>query len=319
MLSKLSIHPVPYTVSKFTFIWIHPFVDVYDIFDFDTMHVLSLWISPRLEECFGSYLGDNNEKTPSIRLRCVSYKSYKQLGKEVLRCLNEFFLLTATSSSQIKKDFDFSRKPNGSGSPGLFTKCGSIVMLQTKKFKNIYKISPLLSAIVDFCCGQSNCADRTRTFTKYADLARTLRNENVRKWCTKSDFQMFTEMITDIKNFGCKIFGKYQPSEIKTQKRHALNHLPEYIAGTSAAEYFHLGLYESAHKDFKQMCQQSSKKNCTLVDKIIGKPSLRSTMKDNEHDHKETSRRCSQSELLALCTNGAYLVRNVMNIMLRDL
>lgn len=100
---------------------------------------------------------------------------------------------------------------------------------------------------------------------------------------------------------------------------HALDYLQESIARTDGAENFHAGLYESARIDFKQMCQSSSIKKSRFMDGILEKHNLRSSMKDIDHNHQQYSRKYSQSQILAACTAGLYLLRNGMKITLRDL
>lgn len=52
MLFKLSMHSIPPTFAKFSFIGTHISVDMYAILDFASMHVLLLGIFWPFKECF---------------------------------------------------------------------------------------------------------------------------------------------------------------------------------------------------------------------------------------------------------------------------
>lgn len=80
---------------------------------------------------------------------------------------------------------------------------------------------------------------------------------SVRGW-NVSDINTSRRTICAFKLLGKQIFGKHQASELCTQKWHALDHIPEDIICSGEMEYFHTGVYEAAHKSFKNMYQMSS-------------------------------------------------------------
>lgn len=63
MPSKRSIHPAPATFAKFKFKEIYPTVDVYAIFDIESMQFYFLKISLHLGKCLWSSFGNENMET----------------------------------------------------------------------------------------------------------------------------------------------------------------------------------------------------------------------------------------------------------------
>lgn len=61
-----------------------------------------------------------------------------------------------------------------------------------------------------------------------------------------------------------KCFEKYQPFELPTQKLHALYH-----PRVRSIEYLHAGLFESSHKEFKQIYSQKSKQINFPMDEVV--------------------------------------------------
>lgn len=60
------------------------------------------------------------------------------------------------------------------GCDGFFRESGFKEMLESKDFANLDNVSPILGAIKENCCGQSNKAPVTTVFSQYVRLINNL-------------------------------------------------------------------------------------------------------------------------------------------------
>lgn len=82
--------PHTFCTFDFPFVGIHPMADIYAIFDFDPMHVLSLGRSKLLKECFVLMLSDEMESKSVVQTMSRVNKTFRELRILVLQALNKF-------------------------------------------------------------------------------------------------------------------------------------------------------------------------------------------------------------------------------------
>ena len=319
-LATLSMHPILPVFADFPFVGIHESVDIYSIFDYDPMHVLSLGISRLLKECLWELLDDSNRKTSALRTSNGSKKTYKAAKRFVLQSMNHFLLETIESSPGFQMRVNLNKEKGIGRLNGLFLENGLAGLLQASDFDRIDKVSPFLGAMADSFCGNSRKAEITKVYTRYVDLLHfATRNHFVPGW-SASDIATLRTMIREFKIVGKQVFGKYQASGLCTQKWHALDHIPEAIMRTGGMEYVHTGVYEAAHKSFKKMYRLSSRRPSSLMDEIARKCNLSYITKPFEPSSlRENGRGLSESQLQAAKKDAAYLVRSGPKVTLSDL
>lgn len=109
-LAESWIFPLFSVLSLLRFNVVHPFVDNYTIFVFDTMYTLSLWISRLLKECPANY-HDNSEWTPNtITTKKGFLKTFKHIINVPMFALNSFLREMRRCSSGLRLQVDSSRE-----------------------------------------------------------------------------------------------------------------------------------------------------------------------------------------------------------------
>lgn len=89
-IASRSINPNMHVLSSFIYVGIYHFVDMYSIFDFDPMHVLSPGISELLKKCVVAMLGDSQRRTSVMKMISGSCRPLRSIHPSVFHCLNSF-------------------------------------------------------------------------------------------------------------------------------------------------------------------------------------------------------------------------------------
>lgn len=98
-----------------------------------------------------------------------------------------------------------------------------------------------------------------KTFTKYVDMVQKLYRRGRPPGWSEEYFRQLSLYTEAFMLQARDTFSKYQLSEWRTSKFHALTHIVEDISHTGGVEYMHGGFYESAHKLFMKYYSMTSK------------------------------------------------------------
>lgn len=175
-VTQLSFHPVMPMISTFPFLSIHSSVDIYSLFDFDPMNVLSFGVSWLLKKCLFAMLGDAERTTSAINTKSGSFRSLKSIKCFVLQSLNRLLRKVFCASPGIGPYFGFSHSHPLSRNNGLFCEQGLTGMLQSRDMDSVDKASSFLGAMVDAYCGVHN-ADTTPSYNSYTYMVRYFLSE----------------------------------------------------------------------------------------------------------------------------------------------
>lgn len=123
MLFKNSAHSTAPTFSMFLFVGIHPSVDLYSIFFFDSMQVSLLTIHPFPKEWKNAYKVVSATKIKNCPL-CVwaveALKASRKLWKQVFDALYVLLSFTSIGSSAMRMSFDSFQDPRAFDSQTCF-------------------------------------------------------------------------------------------------------------------------------------------------------------------------------------------------------
>lgn len=144
--SILSVMPV---LSSYLFVGIHTFVDIYSIFDLDSMHVLSIGIRRLLKACLVTVPREPERKTSVLRTKSGSCRPFELVKRSVLYCLKRFVTKVSFASPGLGLDFGSVHGTVVSRNNGLFCAQGLTEVLEANYINKIGKVSPFLRAIVD--------------------------------------------------------------------------------------------------------------------------------------------------------------------------
>lgn len=89
-------------------------------------------------------------------------------------------------------------------------------------------------------------------FTKYADLVRAIRNSVSHPSWSEEKLSCSQKQMNRFKSSALTVFEQYQASNMKTFKRHALNHVVHALRQVESIEYLDAGIFKSAQKLFKE-------------------------------------------------------------------
>lgn len=124
-------------------------------------------------------------------------------------------------------------------------------------------------------CGQNKTASTTHVFTSYVDLVnRIFKRWKSPKW-KENDLIQRREQTSHFKDMVVSNLGPYQTSSIRTSKFRMLSHIIQDLKDMGGIAYIHGGLYEKAHKIFKDAYKQTSKRHDTVTDESIRRSDIR--------------------------------------------
>lgn len=270
VLAQRSMLPIPPILHTFPHIGLHPCVDIYRVFRCEPMHVFSLGLSPLLKECMCSMLKDENRVTKAMMTTSGGFKSFRAVRKPILREANLFLSSAQSSSPGYGLRTDFSKGDRVDKLDGFFTETGLIGMIEARDHDCIDMVMPFIAGMVDRCCDLTE-APVTSAFVNFVDLHQTLFQYNEhRGWSRKQ----LLSLSIDIKNFqkaALNAFSTYQPSNMRTCKWHALDHLVDDLRDIGNISALHAGLYESTHRIFKALYRKSSKRSASAMEETVHK------------------------------------------------
>lgn len=145
MLSVLSV------LSKFSFLKIHPSVDIYAKFRFVPMPCLSLGVCRMWKECVVLMLRDDSRLNS---VRCVSgnVRPLKYINRTVLSILNTFLKRCLKRSPGYSLKENFSKSGSRQRLTRLFNEGGLHGMLEASDFYAIENATLFLGAFVNSLC-----------------------------------------------------------------------------------------------------------------------------------------------------------------------
>lgn len=177
--------------------------------------------------------------------------TYKQIKKEVLSRLNKFLKDAKQIFHRSGFRLDFSSEHSKLFTTVVFSEHGLIKMIKTFEYECIEQISFFLRATTDRMWGDECEPDITELFTSYVELLRYVRRENTSSSWSETDLANLRRISVTFKGVGKSVFGVFQPSSMRTQKWHLLNHSVDYIKHVGGKQLLYRGLYESWHEIFQ--------------------------------------------------------------------
>lgn len=87
------------------------------------------------------------------------------------------------------------------------------------------------------------------------------------------------QTIDRFKTRSLAMFEVYKASNKRSSKRLALCHLVDALRHLGSAEYLGAGVYESAHKLFKEKFRRSSRRRKTVVEEVLTNDSVMGRLK----------------------------------------
>lgn len=146
---------------------------------------------------------------------------------------------------------------------------GVIGMLGASDYDNMDMISPFIGALIDTCCGTTEEAPDTESFTQYLDLTDFIYSRSAVTGWIQEEFKKLTKLISSLKSVARNTFTEYPPSGMGTCKWNYLEHILKRLRELGGLEHLHGGLYEMSHEIFKDDYKLISKrKNSAMLESL---------------------------------------------------
>lgn len=95
---------------------------------------------------------------------------------------------------------DYSQGIIGGRLSGFFLDTGVIGMLEASDYDNMDMVSTFIAALIDTCCGTSEDAPVTESFTQYVDLNELISSRATVPGWIEEDFEKLTKLISSFKS-----------------------------------------------------------------------------------------------------------------------
>lgn len=319
-LKQFSMLSIPPVLSAFPMIGVHPCVDIYDIFRFEPMHNLSLGVSKMLKDCATIMLRDENRTSPAMITSSGAPRTFKHIRRSVLHALNDFLCDVEKRSPGYGIHCDYSKGECGGRLNGFFTETGIVGMLEAKEYDSVDMVSPFLGAIIDACCGLTDTADVTQSYTDYADLVDFIYRRNDCPGWTEEELSNLSSKIAAFKLRARSTFARYQPSSMGTVKWHLMDHIVADLRAVGGVEYLHGGIYEESHKLFKEDNRLTSRRKASAMAETIKKQEERALLTKGHGSGRNTREGKRNATLAAAVKDDcARLVRSGIKTTLAEL
>lgn len=192
-------------------------------------------------------------------------------------------------------------------------------MLEAKDYDSVDMVSPFLGSIIDYCCGTAYHAPVTKAFTMYVDMVAFITRRFRTPGWTEDEL---TELDYDIKAFkshSCSVFSSYQASGMGTSKWHSLDHVVESLRHVGGIEYLHGGLYEHAHKRFKDAYKLTSRRKRSAMEETLRRQLEIASNSTKCLSSLSTVLRPNACRIESVRNDSTYLIRHGPYISLREL
>lgn len=306
-LSAQSMLPLPPVLSNFPMVGIHPVVDIYRIFRCELLHILSLGASRMLKECTVVMMKDESRKSSAITSSNGAPRTFKSIRRHVLGSANSFLKQVQRGSAGYGLHVDFSKGDHANRLNGFFTETGVVGMIEGKDYDNLDMVFPFVGAIIDRCCGLSD-APLASCFTRYTDMFNLTFRYCRRPGWSNGELHQLSSMLEALKREATSVFSRYQPSEMKTCKWHGLDHLLDDIRDVGNVHCLHGGLFECAHRIFKQEYMRTSRRSKFATTETLNRQNMTSLLDLNRKTVDVYS--SNRTRAHAIENDGAFLVKS---------
>ena len=269
LLRSRCVTPVRSALTLWPFLGLHPTLDLYQALTFEPMHNLPLGIGRLLKECLMLRMSSKELHSSEMLTAKDEPRTFFSIKSDVLYSINKTMQLIQTDSSSSGFSVDFQNAKVHHKINGLYTSDGLASMLEASDLLCVDQIFPFIGALVDRLCGEVEEAPTTKVMTMYTDIVSLLYRRNMEPGHSEQDIIVLRNKIKSFKELSCKLYGKYQSSQMRTLKFHMLDHVLSDIECFGALDAMDAGVYESSHKEVKRVHRGTSRRHATAMDETV--------------------------------------------------
>lgn len=251
-LDDLSIHPLIPILFDFPFVGKTPYLDVYEFFSVEPVHVLHVGVSKMLKESTSVCLRSATVKTDCYIYVQRSECTFASLRTAIITQVNKFVEQATRQKDTVQIPLYVRNNKGRVGLNGVFTDGDIDGMLEAAYIKKMDMVSPFIGGLINRICGEPETCPVKTVFTEYVDVLNNVCGRNVRKKWTASDIATLRRDIAQFKANGVDVFSAYQKSEIGTVKWHMLYYVADDIIRNRGLQLCNAGLYQYSHTIFKK-------------------------------------------------------------------
>lgn len=272
LMNKYSLADQIPSLHSLPFMGLHPTLDMHALYAVEPLHVFHLGISKELKKCLSERLRIDSKVTESIPTKGGIYRlrTFKSVRMLILNGVNRMMSHIQSASPAKGLRIDFSTTGKGESGNGLYADDGKLIgMLEAKDYRSVDMVFPFVGMLVDRCCGEEATAVCTKLFVLYVEIMLTTMSYiGTYEW-SEQKIQNLEVMIKTFKSNATELFASHQPSQLRTEKFHMLDHIVQDIRRMGGIVFADAGLYEYTHTLVKQAYRTGSRRRQTAMDETV--------------------------------------------------